>query len=252
VKVNGNQAVVELAGISAEEGGALHGLARSLVNNAVTGVTQGFKKELEIVGLGYRAQVAGDKLTLQLGFAHPVEFKMPSGIKAAVDSKQTLISITGMSRYQVGEVAAQSKFGVCGDRSLIKERGSGILVNISLRKPAKRPRVRQEPLAGQRNKQEATVQGIVLERYQFRKARTRDKIRELQTSRPRLCVVRTLQHIYTQVIDDGEGKTLVAASSLSPELQGHMKSSRNKSAAEAVGQLVMRREKPGCNSNGTR
>src|SRR5436309_1697093 len=54
------------------QGSALHGLSRSLINNAVTGVTKGFKKELEIVGLGYRAAIAGDKLTLTLGFAHPV------------------------------------------------------------------------------------------------------------------------------------------------------------------------------------
>jgi len=85
----------------------LHGLARTLVQNAVTGVTTGFKKDLEIVGLGYRAQVAGDKLTLQLGFAHPIEFKLPAGIKVAIDPKQTALSITGVSAYLVGEVAAQ-------------------------------------------------------------------------------------------------------------------------------------------------
>ena len=107
VKIDKNQAIVELVGLNDEEGGALHGLARSLVNNAVNGVTQGFKKDLEIIGLGYRAQAAGDKLTMTLGFAHPVEFKLPQGIKAAVDAKQTLISITGMDRYQVGEIAAQ-------------------------------------------------------------------------------------------------------------------------------------------------
>jgi large subunit ribosomal protein L6 len=107
VKIDKNQALVELVGLNDEEGGSLHGLARSLVNNAVTGVTQGFKKDLEIVGLGYRAQVAGDKLTLQLGFAHPVEYKLPQGIKATVDAKQVQISISGIDCYLVGEVAAQ-------------------------------------------------------------------------------------------------------------------------------------------------
>jgi large subunit ribosomal protein L18 len=82
------------------------------------------------------------------------------------------------------------------------------------------------------------MQGLVLERYQFRRARTRDKIRESQTSRPRLCIVRTLQHIYAQVIDDVQGKTLVAASTLSPELKGKLKSTRDRGAAEAVGQLI--------------
>jgi len=82
------------------------------------------------------------------------------------------------------------------------------------------------------------MQGLVLERYEFRRARTREKIRDLRTSRPRLCVVRSLQHIYAQVIDDVQGKTLAAASTLSPELKGKLKSTRNRAAAEAVGQLV--------------
>lgn len=107
VKVDKDQALVELVGLNDEEGGALHGLARSLVNNAVIGVTQGYKKDLEIVGLGYRASVAGDKLTLSLGFAHPVEVKLPQGIKATVDAKQVQVSITGIDKYVVGEVAAQ-------------------------------------------------------------------------------------------------------------------------------------------------
>ena len=107
VKLKDNVATVELSGISVEEGKPLHGLARSLVNNAVIGVTQGFKKDLEIIGLGYRAAVAGDKLTLQLGFAHPVEIKLPVGIKATVDPKQTQISISGIDCYRVGEIAAQ-------------------------------------------------------------------------------------------------------------------------------------------------
>jgi large subunit ribosomal protein L6 len=107
VKVDKGQALVELVGLSDEEGGALHGLARSLVNNAVIGVTQGYKKDLEIIGLGYRAQASADKLMLQLGFAHPVEFKLPQGIKAAVDAKQVQVSISGIDKYLVGEVAAQ-------------------------------------------------------------------------------------------------------------------------------------------------
>ena len=82
------------------------------------------------------------------------------------------------------------------------------------------------------------MQGIVLERYEFRRARTRKKIRELRVLRPRLCVVRTLQHIYAQIIDDAAGKTLAAACTLSPELKGKLKSTHNRAAAEAVGQLV--------------
>ncbi len=82
------------------------------------------------------------------------------------------------------------------------------------------------------------MDGLVLERYEFRKERTRHKIREMQTTRPRLCVTRTLKHVYAQIIDDAQGKTLAAASSLSPELKGKLKSTRNRAAAEAVGELV--------------
>lgn len=82
------------------------------------------------------------------------------------------------------------------------------------------------------------MKGLVLKRYQFRKARTRDKIRDSQSGRPRLSVSRTLKHIYAQVIDDQHGKTLTAASTLSPELSGKIKSGGNVSAAEAVGALV--------------
>lgn len=107
VKVDKNQVLIETSGPDNENGGPLHGLSRSLVQNAVIGVTQGFKKDLEIIGLGYRAQVAGDKLTLQLGFAVPKEFRLPAGIKAVVDPKMTALSISGIDAYLVGEVAAQ-------------------------------------------------------------------------------------------------------------------------------------------------
>src|SRR5262245_51565981 len=107
VKIDKNQALVEKTDSAGEKGSALHGLARTLVNNAVIGVTQGFKKELEIVGLGYRAQVAGDKLTLTLGFAHPVVFTLPAGIKVAVDPKMTFLTVTGSNAQTVGEIAAR-------------------------------------------------------------------------------------------------------------------------------------------------
>ncbi len=85
---------------------ALHGLARALANNAIKGVTQGFSKELDIVGVGYKAAVEGSKVVLSLGFSHPVEYRIPEGIKVAVD-KQTRVVISGIDRQRVGQVAAE-------------------------------------------------------------------------------------------------------------------------------------------------
>jgi len=84
---------------------ALHGLARALVANAVTGVTQGFKKDLDIVGVGYRAEVKGKNVVLALGYSHPIEFPIPEGIVIAVE-KQTHLSVSGANKNQVGQVAA--------------------------------------------------------------------------------------------------------------------------------------------------
>jgi large subunit ribosomal protein L6 len=82
-----------------------HGLARSLVANAVHGVTEGFKRELDIVGIGYRAEVKGRQVVFALGYSHPVVFDIPQGIDIAIE-KQTHITITGIDRQQVGQVAA--------------------------------------------------------------------------------------------------------------------------------------------------
>ncbi len=84
---------------------ALHGLARALVANAVTGVTTGFKKDLDIVGVGYRAEVKGKNVVLALGYSHPIEFPVPEGIQIAIE-KQTHITVTGADKNQVGQVAA--------------------------------------------------------------------------------------------------------------------------------------------------
>ena len=82
-----------------------HGLARSLVANAVTGVSAGFNKELDIVGIGYRAEVSGQRLTLALGYSHPVVFPIPEGIGITVDN-QTHLVVSGIDRQVVGQVAA--------------------------------------------------------------------------------------------------------------------------------------------------
>jgi large subunit ribosomal protein L6 len=82
-----------------------HGLARSLIANAVQGVTEGFKKELDIVGVGYRAELKGKQVIFALGYSHAVVFDIPTGIDVTID-KQTHITVTGVDRQLVGQVAA--------------------------------------------------------------------------------------------------------------------------------------------------
>jgi large subunit ribosomal protein L6 len=85
--------------------GKFHGLARSLVANAVLGVTEGYKKELDIVGVGYRAELKGKQVIFALGYSHAVVFDVPAGIDVVID-KQTHITVTGVDRQLVGQVAA--------------------------------------------------------------------------------------------------------------------------------------------------
>ena len=82
-----------------------HGLYRSLVNNAVVGVSDGFAKQLSLIGVGYRAAVKGDVLDLSLGFSHPCQLKIPSDVTVAVE-KSTLITISGVDKQRVGQFAA--------------------------------------------------------------------------------------------------------------------------------------------------
>jgi len=84
---------------------ALHGLTRTLIANMITGVTKGYEKVLEIVGVGYRARMENQELILQLGFSHAVHFKVPEGISIEVD-KQNRIYVRGIDKQQVGQVAA--------------------------------------------------------------------------------------------------------------------------------------------------
>ena len=85
---------------------ALHGLYQRLITNMIVGVTKGFEKNLQIVGVGYRAKMEGKSLGLQLGFSHPVKFKIPEGIEIAVQDN-TKVSIKGIDKQLVGEVAAE-------------------------------------------------------------------------------------------------------------------------------------------------
>ncbi|MGF9662643.1 50S ribosomal protein L6 [Arthrobacter crystallopoietes] len=87
------------------ESRSLHGLTRTLINNMIVGVTEGYKKSLEIVGTGYRVQAKGSDLEFALGYSHPVPVKAPEGITFAVEGP-TKLSVSGINKQQVGEVAA--------------------------------------------------------------------------------------------------------------------------------------------------
>jgi large subunit ribosomal protein L6 len=96
-----------------DERAALHGLARALAQNAVTGVTEGFTKQLDIVGVGYKAELQKDRIIFNLGYSHPIEFPIPSGIEVKIErlnkpiqQYQATITISGADKQQVGQIAA--------------------------------------------------------------------------------------------------------------------------------------------------
>jgi large subunit ribosomal protein L6 len=95
---------------------AFHGMARALANNAIQGVTEGFKKELDVVGVGYKADVQGKKIVFALGYSHPIEYPLPEGIEAktervntktSINQYQTTITLTGIDKQKLGQVAAE-------------------------------------------------------------------------------------------------------------------------------------------------
>ena len=89
---------------------AIHGLARALVFNAVEGVTNGWKKELDVIGIGYRVEMKGKSMVVfTLGYSHPIEFPLPTGIEVAIDPKQTHVTVSGIDRQKVGQVAADMR-----------------------------------------------------------------------------------------------------------------------------------------------
>ena len=105
--------VAERAG---KDNAAVHGLARALANNAVVGVTEGFKKDMDVVGVGYKVDVQGNKLMFALGYSHPIEYLLPDGIEAktervntktTINQYQTTITLSGIDKQRLGQVAAE-------------------------------------------------------------------------------------------------------------------------------------------------
>ncbi len=105
VNLEADQLIV--ASSDAKSGSALQGLTRSLIANMVDGVVNGFSKILEINGVGYRAELKGSNLNLSLGYSHPIEYPLPKGISAEVDSKANTITVSGIDKELVGATAAK-------------------------------------------------------------------------------------------------------------------------------------------------
>lgn len=120
IRVDGETIELERSGDTGPDR-AMHGLARSLVANAVTGVSEGFEKVLEVVGVGYRGEMKGNELHLSLGFSHPVVYAVPDGIEVDID-KANRITVRGADKQRVGQVAAEIR----GLRSPDSYKGKGI------------------------------------------------------------------------------------------------------------------------------
>src|SRR5207247_10723735 len=112
-KVEGEDLTAER---SSQEQAALHGLARALANNAIQGVTEGFSKQMDVVGVGYKADVQGRKIVFALGYSHPIEYPLPEGIEAkaervntktSINQYQTTITLSGIDKQKLGQVAAE-------------------------------------------------------------------------------------------------------------------------------------------------
>ena len=107
---------------------SLHGLTRTLINNMVIGVTEGYEKVLEVNGVGYRASKSGNKLTLNLGYSHPVEMEDPEGIETVLDGQNKII-VKGISKEKLA--STQLKSEIREDRNLIRARESNMLMKLS-------------------------------------------------------------------------------------------------------------------------
>ena len=192
-----------------------HGLARTLIDNMVTGVTNGFEKKLQIVGVGYSAAKQGSKLVLKLGYSHPIELEDPEGITTETPDANTIV-IKGIDKALVGNYAANIRAW----RAPEPYKGKGILY------------------AGEVvHKKEGKSGASRNDRRLKRHARVRKHVFGTP-EKPRMCVFRSNANISVQIIDDVNGKTLVSASSLDKDLRKEIGYGGNKEAAAKVGKAI--------------
>ena len=180
----------------------MHGLTRALAANAVQGVSTGFTRELDIVGIGYRCDMKGRIATFTLGYSHPIEFYLPDGVDMKVD-KQTHLVLTGADRQMLGQVAANMR--ALRPPDPYKNKGVRYTGEAVAEEGRQDRRVREASRVTWHAIRKMTSALRIHTRIRRRVKGTPE--------RPRLAVFRSVKHIYAQVIDDSKGHTLVAASS---------------------------------------
>ncbi len=215
----------------------LHGLTRTLVNNMVVGVTDGYRKGLEITGVGYRAVKVGEKLQLSLGYSHQIEIEPPKGITFELENPDPPLG----RRDRQGARRRDRREGPLDPQARAVQ-GQG----RSLRRradPSKGRQGRQDRRQEVMHHEGRSTMTQVASRGAARRKR-HDRIRlhlEGTESRPRLAVFRSNNHIYAQVIDDASGRTLATASTVEKELRSSSKTKTEEAAS--VGKLVAERAK---------
>ena len=207
---------------------SLHGLTRTLINNMVIGVTEGYQKVLEVNGVGYRAAKSGNKLTLNLGYSHPVEMEDPEGIETVVEGQNKII-VKGLSKEKVGQFAAEIR----DKRRPEPYKGKGIkyadeVIRRKVGKTGKKISKESVKMVSKKSRSEVRVN-------KHRKLRNR---LSGTAECPRLAVFRSNNHMYAQIIDDTVGNTLVSASTLQKDVKANLEKTNNVDAAAYLGKVI--------------
>ena len=208
-----------------EEASNILGLYWSLIANMVKGVSEGFEKRLEMVGVGFRAAVQGKLLDLQIGLSHPTKVKIPDGIEVAVE-KNTNIQIKGIDKRLVGQFAADIR----GKKPPEPYKGKGIryvdeYVNAKQAKPVRRLRGFFYMDNSQLHRNRTRIKRVL---------RVRQNLRGDQ-DKPRLSVHKSSKHLYVQLIDDEKSTTLASISTMTKEFRDSEYNRKNKEAAKQLG-----------------